>query len=77
MLRRRNKFPEDGYNFPLCLNGLEETMEDLFFDYPFAVLLVFSGMRTPVSITKFFLLSNSSINFFYGNLHDRCPGCLE
>jgi hypothetical protein len=36
-LKRRNKFLEDGYNCPLCLNGLEETMEHLFFDCPSAI----------------------------------------
>jgi hypothetical protein len=36
MLRGRNKFLEDGYNCPLCLNDLEETMEHLFFDCPSA-----------------------------------------
>jgi hypothetical protein len=36
MLRRRNKFLEDGYNCSLCPNGLEDTMEHLFFDCPSA-----------------------------------------
>lgn len=37
MLRRRKKYLEDGYNCVLCQNGVEETMEHLFFDYPSSV----------------------------------------
>jgi hypothetical protein len=34
MLRRRNKFLEEGYNCVLCQNSMEETIEHLFFDCP-------------------------------------------
>jgi hypothetical protein len=36
MLRRRNKFLEEGYNCVLCQNHVEETLEHLFFDCPAA-----------------------------------------
>lgn len=36
MLRRRNKFLEEGYNCVLCHNSIEETIEHLFFDCPSA-----------------------------------------
>jgi len=37
MLRRCNKFLEEGYNCVLCQNSMEETLEHLFFDCPSAV----------------------------------------
>lgn len=37
MLRRRNKFLEEGYNCVLCQNSMEETIEHLFFDCPSAI----------------------------------------
>jgi hypothetical protein len=37
MLRRRNKFLEEGYNCALCQDGVEETVEHLFFDCSSAV----------------------------------------
>lgn len=36
MLRKRNKFLEEGYNCALCQNSMEETIEHLFFDCPSA-----------------------------------------
>jgi len=36
MLRRKNKFLEEGYNCVLCPNSMEETIEHLFFDCPSA-----------------------------------------
>lgn len=33
---RRNKFLEEGYNCALCQNGVEQTLEHLFFDCPSA-----------------------------------------
>jgi hypothetical protein len=36
MLRRRHKFLEEGYSCVLCQNGMEETIEHLFFDCPSA-----------------------------------------
>jgi hypothetical protein len=37
MLRRRNKFLEEGYCCVLCQNNVEETIEHLFFDCPSAI----------------------------------------
>lgn len=37
ILRRRKKFLEEGYNCVLCQDGVEETIEHLFFDCPLAV----------------------------------------
>jgi hypothetical protein len=37
MLRRRDKFLGESCNCILCQNGVEETIEHLFFDCPFAI----------------------------------------
>jgi hypothetical protein len=37
ILRRRKKFLEEGYNCVLCQDGVEETIEHLFFDCPSTV----------------------------------------
>jgi hypothetical protein len=34
MLRRREKFLEEGYNYVLCQDNMEETVEHLFFGCP-------------------------------------------
>jgi hypothetical protein len=36
MLRRREKFSEEGYNYVLCQDNMEETVEHLFFGCPSA-----------------------------------------